>query len=58
LCSEDREVKRAELIVQFKTKGWSKKKIMLNVWGVTVGGSKKYKVAEAEYKHLTEKYNI
>jgi hypothetical protein len=34
-------------------KGWGKAKIILEIWGVSKGGSQKYKAAEAEYKRLT-----
>jgi hypothetical protein len=34
--------------------GWGKAKIILEVWGVSKGGSLKYKAAEAEYKRLVE----
>jgi hypothetical protein len=44
----------AERIMQLKAKGWGKAKIILEVWGVTKGGSPKYKAAEAEYKRLVE----
>ena len=57
-CSEDQEVKRAALVLQFMAKGWGKQKIIFNAWGVRAGGSQKYKTAETEYKHLIEKYNI
>jgi hypothetical protein len=40
--------------MQLKAKGWGKAKIILEVWGVSKGGSPKYKAAEAEYKRLTE----
>jgi hypothetical protein len=42
----------AERIMQLKAKGWGKAKIILEIWGVTKGGSQKYKDAEAEYKRL------
>jgi phage portal protein BeeE len=45
---------RAERALQLKAKGWGKAKIILEVWGVSKGGSPKYKAAEAEYKRLTE----
>jgi hypothetical protein len=35
-----------------QAKGWGKAKIILEVWGISKGGSPKYKAAEAEYKHL------
>jgi hypothetical protein len=40
--------------LQLKAKGWGKAKIILEVWGVSKGGSQKYKDAEAEYKRLVE----
>ena len=48
------ESERAERALQLKAKGWGKAKIILEVWGVSKGGSPKYKAAEAEYKRLTE----
>ena len=53
-CSENGESERAERIMQLKAKGWGKAKIILEIWGVTKGGSPKYKAAEAEYKRLVE----
>ena len=52
--SENAESERAERIMQLKAKGWGKAKIILEIWGVTKGGSPKYKAAEAEYKRLVE----
>jgi hypothetical protein len=52
--SENGESERAERIMQLKAKGWGKAKIILEIWGVTKGGSPKYKAAEAEYKRLIE----
>jgi hypothetical protein len=52
--SENGESERAERALQLKAKGWGKAKIILEVWGVTKGGSPKYKAAEAEYKRLVE----
>jgi hypothetical protein len=52
--SEDDEERRAERALQLKAKGWGKAKIILEVWGVSKGGSQKYKDAEAEYKRLVE----
>lgn len=43
------ESERAERTLQLKAKGWGKAKIILEVWGVSKGGSQKYKDAEAEY---------
>ena len=48
------ESERAERALQLKAKGWGKAKIILKVWGVSKGGSPKYKAAEAEYKRLVE----
>jgi hypothetical protein len=50
--SENAESERAERALQLKAKGWGKAKIILEVWGVSKGGSPKYKAAEAEYKRL------
>jgi hypothetical protein len=47
--SENDEERRAERALELKAKGWGKAKIILEVWGVTKGGSQKYKEAEAEY---------
>jgi hypothetical protein len=52
--SENAESERAERALQLKAKGWGKAKIILEVWGVSKGGSPKYKAAEAEYKRLIE----
>jgi hypothetical protein len=46
------EAERTERALQLKAKGWGKAKIILEVWGVSKGGSPKYKAAEAEYKRL------
>jgi hypothetical protein len=51
--SENGESERTERIHQLQAKGWGKAKIILEIWGVTKGGSPKYKTAEAEYKRLT-----
>jgi hypothetical protein len=53
-CSENVESERAQRVLQLKEKGWGKAKIILELWGVTKGGSPKYKAAEAEYKRLVE----
>jgi hypothetical protein len=50
--SENGESERTERIHQLQAKGWGKAKIILEVWGVSKGGSPKYKAAEAEYKRL------
>jgi hypothetical protein len=52
--SQNAESERAERALQLKAKGWGKAKIILEVWGVSKGGSPKYKAAEAEYKRLVE----
>jgi hypothetical protein len=52
--SENGESERTERIHQLQAKGWGKAKIILEIWGVTKGGSPKYKAAEAEYKRLIE----
>jgi hypothetical protein len=51
---QNEESERAERALQLKAKGWGKAKIILEVWGVSKGGSPKYKAAEAEYKRLVE----
>jgi len=43
---------RAERALQLRAKGWGKAKIILEVWGVSKGGSPKYKAAEAEYRRV------
>jgi hypothetical protein len=53
--SERSENDKAERALQLKAKGWGKAKIILEVWGVSKGGSPKYKAAEAEYRRLTER---
>ncbi|MEG4853397.1 hypothetical protein QUB10_21230 [Microcoleus sp. B5-D4] len=50
--SQNAETERAERVLQLKAKGWGKAKIILEIWGVSKGGSPKYKAAEAEYKRL------
>jgi hypothetical protein len=52
--AQNAESERAERALQLKAKGWGKAKIILEVWGVSKGGSPKYKAAEAEYKRLIE----
>jgi hypothetical protein len=52
--SENGESERTQRIHQLQAKGWGKAKIILEIWGVTKGGSPKYKAAEAEYKCLIE----
>jgi hypothetical protein len=53
-CSENGDSERTERIHHLQAQGWGKAKIILEVWGVSKGGSQKYKAAEAEYKRLTE----
>jgi hypothetical protein len=48
------ELERAERVLQLKAKGWGKAKIILEVWGVSKGGSPKYKAAETEYRRLVD----
>ncbi|PSB25801.1 hypothetical protein C7B69_12260 [filamentous cyanobacterium Phorm 46] len=50
----ENENDRGERALQLKAKGWGKAKIILEVWGISKGGSQKYKDAEAEYKRLVE----
>ena len=52
--SENGDSERTERIHQLQAKGWGKAKIILEIWGVTKGGSPKYKAAEAEYKRLMQ----
>ena len=44
-----------ERILELQARGYGKAKIILEIWGVSKGGSEKYKSAELEYKRLTEK---
>jgi hypothetical protein len=50
--AQNAETERAERALKLKAKGWGKAKIILEVWGVSKGGSPKYKAAEAEYKRV------
>ena len=43
--AERSENDKAERALQLKAKGWGKAKIILEVWGVSKGGSPKYKAA-------------
>jgi hypothetical protein len=63
LSSEEDEIENAQLaqnadselqerILQLQARGYGKAKIILEIWGVSKGGSPKYKAAEAEYKRL------
>jgi hypothetical protein len=47
--SENAELEQAERALQLKAKGWGKAKIILEVWGISKGGSQKYRDAEAAY---------
>ncbi|MCU0545887.1 MAG: hypothetical protein MUE44_27600 [Oscillatoriaceae cyanobacterium Prado104] len=38
--------------MQLKARGYGKAKIISEVWGVSKGGSAKYKAAESEYERL------
>lgn len=49
---QNEESERAERVLQLKVKGWGKGKIISEIWGVTKGGSQKYKDAEAEYDRI------
>ncbi len=50
--SENPDLEQLERILQLQARGYGKAKIILEVWGVSKGGSPKYKAAEAEYKRL------
>jgi hypothetical protein len=50
--AEDVEERCAERVLELKAKGWGKAKIILEVWGVSKGGSQKYKDAETLYERL------
>jgi len=52
---QNSDAERAERIMQLKAKGWGKAKIILEIWGVSKGGSPKYKAAETEYECLIQK---
>lgn len=51
---KNQDAERLEQIMQLRARGYSKAKIILELWGVSKGGSAKYKTAEAEYKRLVE----
>ena len=53
--AQNSDAERAERILQLKAKGWGKAKIILEIWGVSKGGSPKYKAAETEYEDLIQK---
>lgn len=50
--AENADAERLEKILQLQAKGYGKAKIILELWGVSKGGSEKYKSAEAEYRRL------
>lgn len=50
--AENADAERLEKILQLQAKGYGKAKIILELWGVSKGGSEKYKAAEAEYRRL------
>jgi hypothetical protein len=52
LFMQGTESECAERALQLKGKGWGKAKIILEVWGVSKGGSQKYKDAEILYERL------
>ncbi|MBE9119326.1 hypothetical protein IQ269_00530 [Tychonema sp. LEGE 07199] len=49
---QNTETERAERALQLKAKGWGKAKIILEIWGISKGGSPKYKAAEAQYEQF------
>jgi flagellar motility protein MotE (MotC chaperone) len=53
--AQNSDAERAERIMQLKAKGWGKAKIIFEIWGVSKGGSPKYKAAETEYEGLIQK---
>jgi hypothetical protein len=50
--AENADAELLEKILQLQAKGYGKAKIILELWGVSKGGSEKYKAAEAEYRRL------
>ena len=52
--AENADSELRERILQLQARGYGKAKIILEIWGVSKGGSEKYKTAEAEYKRLME----
>jgi len=52
--AQNADAELRERILQLQARGYGKAKIILEVWGVSKGGSQKYKDAEAEYKRLVE----
>ena len=53
--SKNIELERTERIQELQDLGYGKAKIILEVFGISKGGSPKYKAAEAEYKRLVGK---
>ncbi|WP_371114666.1 hypothetical protein [Microcoleus sp.] len=51
--AENADSELLERILQLQARGYGKAKIILEIWGVTKGGSPKYKAAEVEYRRLT-----
>jgi len=51
---QNEDLERTERIHQLQARGYGKAKIILEIWGVTKGGSPKYKAAESEYKRLCD----
>jgi hypothetical protein len=52
--AQNADTELRERILQLQARGYGKAKIILEIWGVTKGGSPKYKAAEAEYKRLIQ----
>jgi hypothetical protein len=50
--AENADSELQERILQLQARGYGKAKIILEIWGVSKGGSPKYKAAEAEYKRV------
>ncbi|HLO52496.1 MAG TPA: hypothetical protein VK211_29120 [Kamptonema sp.] len=47
---------RLERVQELKALGWGKSKIIEHIWGVTKGGSPKYKSAESEYEEILKHF--
>lgn len=45
---------RLERLQELKALGWSKARIIEQIWGVSKGGSAKYKAAEKEYEEILQ----
>jgi hypothetical protein len=52
VAQEGKSKELGKIIDQMKSHGCSKERIILQLWGVSKGGSPKYKAAEAEYKRV------